>query len=209
MRISCDGIVYHEHFEFDGYYATLYMLSTMNEDLRKMGLDLIESSRLTEEFSAQRGLINELFPYVYEASKRMSGRAISRWLESSGVKLGPVTIAKALRNPKPYWQELADEIEPAARIFSDAYDISMKDALMNEEAFSHCRTQPPLCDCATRDGVMDSMKEIEDAGTKLVNQWYKLSRATREACLGCADFDLEDSDARDVKPRRKRNEKRS
>ena len=179
----------------------------MNEVLQKVGLELVESARLNEEFSAQRGLISELFPYVYEASKRMSSRAISRWLESSGVKLSAVTISKALRNPKPYWQELADEIEPAARVFSDAYDISIKDVLLNETAFSLCRARPPCCNGATHDGLMDSMKEIEDAGTKLVNQWYKLSLATREACLGCADFDLEESDAREVKPRRKRNEK--
>src|ERR1700722_17524934 len=98
----------------------------MNESLTELGEKLVENSLLAEEFSAQRGLINELFPWVYEASKRMSSRAISRWLAEKGVKLSAATVAKALRNPRLYWQELADEIEPAATIFGNAHDLDVK-----------------------------------------------------------------------------------
>lgn len=59
----------------------------------------------------------------------MSSRAIGRWLEAKGTKLSAATIARALRHPEPYWQGLADEVEPAARLFSVAYGIEIHDAL--------------------------------------------------------------------------------
>ncbi len=167
----------------------------MNDELQNLGLELIENSRLSEEFSAQRGLINELFPYVYEASKRMSSRAISRWLESKGVKLSAATIAKALRNPKPYWQELAEEIEPAATIVSNAYDVSVKSLLLDDAAFVHVCSSEPSVEGTTADGVRLSRDEIEDARRKLEEEWIILPHAAKEACLAYADLDIEESDA--------------
>jgi hypothetical protein len=164
----------------------------MNESLTELGEELVKNALNEAEFSAQRGLINELFPYVYEASKRMSSRAISRWLESKGVKLSAATIAKALRNPKPYWQELAEEMEPAATEFSKAHNISVREVLLNETAFTHLRSQPPSVEGATRDGLMQSFNDIDGAGIKLADEWYTLPLAAREACLAYAELDLEE-----------------
>jgi hypothetical protein len=190
--------VHYVFLGFDKYYELLYSLDTMSEFARELGSELVENSRLADEFSAQRGLINELFPYVYEASKRMSSRAISRWLAEKGVKLGPATIAKALRNPEPYWQELADEIEPAARLFSDAHDIALRDVLTNGDAASSLAAQPPVVAGATRGGIMDSLSDIENATEKLL-EWFKLPDSAREACLGSAEFGLDKDEKNDLK----------
>jgi hypothetical protein len=171
----------------------------MNESLSELGQKLVENSLLAEEFSAQRGLINELFPYVYEASKRMSSRAISRWLDSNGVKLSPATIAKALRKSEPYWQELAEEFEPAATIFSNAYDIAVEDVLVNEKAFDHLSAERPAVGAITQDGAVQSLDEIQEAIRKLKEEWFTLPQAARETCLGHADLDLENDNAPDSK----------
>lgn len=183
----------------DKYLERVYALKTMNEELQKLGLELIESSRLTEEFSAQRGLINELFPYVYEASKRMSSRGISRWLKSSGVKLSAATIAKALRNPKPYWQELAEEFEPAAEIFNRAYGLAGSALNLDKATFEHFGSEPPTVEAVTREGAMDSLDEIGEAKGKL-EDWFALPETVREACLAYVDVDLDEADVPGAKP---------
>jgi hypothetical protein len=80
-----------------------------------MGLKLVSHSKSTE-FTANRGLVIELFPFIFEASQRMSARAISRFLlEEQGVKLSAVTITKALNDPKKSWNVFFDTIEPYAK----------------------------------------------------------------------------------------------
>jgi hypothetical protein len=84
-----------------------------------IGLKLVGHSKSTE-FSANRGLVIELFPFIFEASQRMSARAISRFLlEDQGVKLSAVTITKALNDPKKSWNAFFDTIEPSARIIAN------------------------------------------------------------------------------------------
>jgi hypothetical protein len=168
----------------------------MNESLSELGQKLVENSLLAEEFSAQRGLIDELFPYVYEASKRMSSRAISRWLESNGVKLSAATIAKALRKPESYWQELAEEIEPAARMVCKAYGVTAEFLLFDDAAAAELlATKTPCVECTTREFGSVAYDEIQEARAKLQEDWFTLPQAAKEACLGYADFDLEEIDA--------------
>jgi hypothetical protein len=84
-----------------------------------IGLKLVGHSRATE-FSANRGLVIELFPFIFEASQRMSARAISRFLlEEQGVKLSAVTITKAINDPKKSWNAFFDAIEPSARAIAN------------------------------------------------------------------------------------------
>jgi hypothetical protein len=167
----------------------------MDEFINKIGSELVENSQYAEEFSAQRGLINELFPYVYEASRRMSSRAISRWLADKGVKLSAATIAKALRNETEYWQELADEIEPAARLFSTAYGLDIQEALECQEIVeSRATLEKPMIARTTGEGVFESLDDVAEARSKL-SQWFDLPDAAREACLASAEFGFESEES--------------
>ncbi len=84
-----------------------------------IGLKLVGHAKSTE-FTANRGLVIELFPFIFEASQRMSARAISRFLlEEQGVKLSAVTITKALNDPKKSWNAFFDTIEPSARVIAN------------------------------------------------------------------------------------------
>jgi hypothetical protein len=85
----------------------------------EIGLELVGHARATV-FSANRGLVIELFPFIFEASQRMSARAISRFLlEEQGVKLSAVTITKALNDPQKSWNAFFDTIEPSARVIAN------------------------------------------------------------------------------------------
>jgi hypothetical protein len=173
----------------------------MTISLRELGCQLVEDSNLNEEFSAQRGLINEMFPYIYEASKRMSSRAISRWLEANKIKLSAATIAKALRNPKPLWEEVLEEVEPAAFTFARAHDVEVQTLLENEELF--CALQgatPTIAEGVTDEGARTAFDEYQAAGWKLKEDWFSLPEQAREACLSCAPLSIDEKDVEEKEP---------
>lgn len=160
----------------------------MDQSLQELGAKLVEDAMLREEFSAQRGLVNELFPFIYEASKRMSSRAISRWLEANGTKLSAATIAKALRNPEPYWQEILDEIEPAALIFQRAHNVDPKHFLANQQLFDGLSEKPPTVSALSPDVKFESYEEYQEACEKLRDDWFCLPDVAIETCLSSAEF---------------------
>ena len=160
----------------------------MKHSLKELGSKLVADSMLNAEFSAQRGLINELFPSIYVASKRMSSRGISRWLEANGTKLSPATIAKALRNQTPYWQEVMDEIEPAALTFENAHNVKAEEFLKNHDLFEQLKNQPPILHTKTHDAVGDALDDYDSARAKLEEDWFSMNELAIEACLASATF---------------------
>lgn len=94
-----------------------------NEDeksvsLIDVGQKLVGHSKAAE-FTANRGLVVELFPFIFEASERMSARAISRFLlAEQNIKLSAVTITGALNDPKKSWLSFFASIEPAAIVLA-------------------------------------------------------------------------------------------
>jgi hypothetical protein len=83
-----------------------------------VGQKLVGHSKSTE-FTANRGLVVELFPFIFEASERMSARAISRFfLEQQDIKLSAVTITKALNDPKKSWISFFEVIKPSAMVLA-------------------------------------------------------------------------------------------
>ncbi|HTY88794.1 MAG TPA: hypothetical protein VMB80_15100 [Candidatus Acidoferrum sp.] len=94
-----------------------------NEDekslsLTDVGQKLVGHSK-SAEFSANRGLVVELFPFIFEASERMSARAISRFLQDEqNIKLSAVTITKALNEAQKSWVSFFRSIEPSAVVIA-------------------------------------------------------------------------------------------
>ena len=104
-----------------------------SKGLADVGQKLLDHSR-SPEFTAKRGLVVELFPFIFGASERMSARAISRFLEKEqGIKLSAVTINKALKNPKKSWNLYFDMVEPAARVWEREEKKPMTDFLFKEK----------------------------------------------------------------------------
>ena len=90
-----------------------------SSDATDIGLKLVGHSRSTD-VPSNRGLVIDLFPFIFEASQRMSARAISRFLlEEQGVKLSAVTITRALNDPKNSWDAYFDTVEPSALVIAN------------------------------------------------------------------------------------------
>jgi hypothetical protein len=108
---------------------------TNEASLAGVGSKLLAHSK-SAEFSAKRGLVVELFPFIFGASERMSSRAISQFLEKEqGIKLSSVTINKALKDPAKNWNLFFDQIEEAARTYAKADGVQIKDMLFKKKIF--------------------------------------------------------------------------
>jgi hypothetical protein len=144
-------------------------------DFRKAGESLINHAKYAE-FSP-RGKVSGLFPYIWEASRRLSTRAISRFLsEELGIKLSAVSVAKALRNPEKYWEEFAEFIEPFARLVCDAHNVDLEDVLYNHDLFGYLRGQPPTV-------AESEFREYEAAYEVIKTRWFSLSEGVRDSCF--------------------------
>ena len=155
--------------------------------IKELGAKLVQDAKLNAESAIQRGVIHQLFPYIYEASKRMSARAICRWLEANGTKLSIGTVAKALKNPQIYWQEIFEDIEPAAIIFAEAHDLEVRDLLANHEQFFDLvhdkNTFPTMEGRLPHESEQDLYDEYLDACARLQEDWFSMPPAAIEVCL--------------------------
>ena len=102
-----------------------------------IGQELMNHAKAFAIDGNKRGLVVELFPAIYMASERMSARGISKYLkEKHGVKLSAVTIAKALNDPKKYWNLFFDTIEPSMVVYEKwEPDEKREDYLFNDAGF--------------------------------------------------------------------------
>ena len=158
----------------------------MKNGSSKIGDSLVKYARNTAEFSAQRGLTEELFPYIYEASKRLSSRAISEFLmQEHKIKLSAVTIAKALRDEDKYWLALYEDIEPASRIFGNAHGISSVRSVLSleDDEFEGEAHDVPIVAAISSEQAFARKDEIDDATNTLRERWFVLNKDIRLTCL--------------------------
>ncbi|WFB34953.1 hypothetical protein P3T73_12370 [Kiritimatiellota bacterium B12222] len=154
----------------------------MDEYARKIGDDLIRASE-TEGFTAQRSVIEELFPYIYVASRRMSLRAISRWLnEAHDVKLSQVAISRAMKDQEKHWERMADSIQPSATIYAECHGEDPIEILQDEELFKRLLMSRPENLCEGVDDPDPTEKEYFEATRTLENDWFSLPEAVRNQC---------------------------
>lgn len=162
-------------------------MTTYPESVR-IGKELADFADREAEFSAQRGIVEELFPYIYHASKRMSTRAISRWLaERHRIKLSAVTIAKALREADKFWAATVEEVAPAAQIVAAAHGVSVSDVLLDREVFAALRRAQgkPIVVA----GAVE-YAQYETAAAQ-IEEWFTVMND--DALAQCAPFILEES----------------
>lgn len=111
--------------------------SSKSLNLTAIGQTLVEHSHKVK-LEEKRGVVIELFPFIFEASSRMSARAISRFLkEKHGVQLSAVTVSKALSDLKKSWNQYFDVIEPFADVFAQgSYYTPQLEFLFDDEKFN-------------------------------------------------------------------------
>ena len=105
--------------------------------LTAIGQTLVAHSHKVK-LEEKRGVVVELFPFIFEASSRMSARAISRFLkEKHGVQLSAVTVSKVLSDLKKSWNQYFDVIEPFAKVFEKgSSQTPMSVFLFDDKAFN-------------------------------------------------------------------------
>jgi hypothetical protein len=146
-----------------------------SDELAGAGQKLLAHSR-SAEFTARRGLVVEMFPFIYGASKRMSSPAISKFLASEmGIKLSSVTINKALRDPHTTWNLYFDEVEPSARIFAKDNGDRLRDMLFKKQIFFQ-PAKNPILKAAVKVLVKE---EVAHAGSILRIKWYSIELEIR------------------------------
>ena len=110
--------------------------ATGSVSIAAIGQTLVLHSKAAD-LDRKRGLVVELYPSIFGAHEKMSARAISRFLkEKHGIKLSAVTITKALNDPKKYWNQFFDTIEPFVEAYEN-WDKSEKreEFLFDDKAF--------------------------------------------------------------------------
>lgn len=166
----------------------------MSASLAEIGRQLVESSFHPEP--GERGVVTQLFPYMFEAYKRISARAISRELEKRGVKLSQVSISKALRHPTPHFIAHFDHIEPAARTIRRNMGISVMSLLTDENSFQEAELA-----CEKHHFVDDDPRPVWEAMSILRNEWWFLSDDFRQQCLKGGEFEEEEESEDEWEPR--------
>jgi len=137
--------------------------------------DLMAHAKTFDMDGNKRGLVVELFPAIFAASDRMSARGISRFLkEKHGVKLSAVTITKALNDPKKYWNQFFDTIEPAVVAY-EKWDKSKREQfLFDDKAFEPVHFPG-------RDLLRKQLLKFEfaQAINELREKWFSIDYRTR------------------------------
>ncbi len=150
-----------------------------------IGRQLVEAAKNGYALPS-RGILDQLFPYIYMAKNRMSSRAISRWLLTThNVKLSGVSIAKSLRESEKHLKEYMDSvILPAATIVSEYREQSLRSVLgYDENELDMMQLEHHEAD---QDRLPDEEKPelYRDAFKTLLKHWYRLfDEETRDECL--------------------------
>ena len=149
--------------------------TNQSSSLADIGQKLLDHSKLAE-FSARRGAVVELFPYIFAANERLSARAIGRFLEKEqGVKLSPVTITKALNDPKKSWNAFYDLIEPYALIFQKETGTPLDDLLFKDKTIKNSSN---LALRVTKKLVFSTA--FDQADLVLRDKWFSIDLAIRQ-----------------------------
>jgi hypothetical protein len=140
---------------------------------------------MSAEFTANRGLVIELFPFIFEASARMSARAIGRFLEEhQNIRLSAVTITKALNSPKKSWIAVFETLEPHATIMAKQFrPASFKYLFLSKADFEN-RIKPENAEGPISRALVSTARawllpERVAAAKFLTEKWFSIGMVTR------------------------------
>jgi hypothetical protein len=169
--------------------------------VRVVGQELVDYSKEAAEFSAQRGLVEELFPYIWTAARRMSLRAVSVWLkEAQNISLSPNTLSRAMRNQKKYWLAWGENIEPAARIFAEAQGMTAENVMDmdGEEFYEMFLHGTPSISGREETAQQHEIWDYEAAADTLKSDWFGLPDEARAQCLVYLAIERRESEAKEA-----------
>lgn len=155
----------------------------MKSNIQNIGKALVEQAE--NKPSSARGMVDELFPYIYAVQKRMSARAISRWLEEQQqIKLSYTTISKVLKEADERMLKHFTEmraVEDALHLVP--YADQSGSLLFNEDAFeSRVTMGSDTASVLLRDECGVSEAQHNKLINRIRNEWFDLPEAYRNGC---------------------------
>jgi hypothetical protein len=150
-----------------------------NIGLEAIGNSLIEHVR--DAAASRPGIIEELFPYIVQASKKISVRAISRFLEEKhGVKVSYVTVGRALRDPLKYWNLYYNRVEEQAWIVAETHSKNLKDFISEPEKYQAMLEEKPVYICDGPEEIFEAQLAYDNAVADLDQKWFCLDEKILE-----------------------------
>lgn len=134
-----------------------------------------------------------LFPYIYEASKKMSVRAISSWLETEkGIKFSAPSVSKLLRNQERHFRQIAERIQPVSERLSNTLGLEIGDLLFGEpEILDACEPKIASASAAHAQAAYSQLTELKD---RLHREWHCLSTDVQLRAFQHFEFETEGDD---------------
>jgi hypothetical protein len=164
--------------------------------LGAVGLDLLSHAQQFGEPN-RLPLTTQLFPFLLVASRRMSTREISAWLQSNkGITLSAAGISKGLSRPELHVKRIAEFVQPLAAYIVAVYPgfgetprslLYEKDPQTGKsvlhEVFEKASHDP--------DGLSEGICEAFDT---LRDLWDSMPEEVQLMCLPYFSFDAKPSD---------------
>jgi hypothetical protein len=133
-----------------------------------------------------------LFPYVFEASKKMSVRAISDWLETEkGIKFSAPSVSKVLRNQERHFRQIAERIQPIAEQLSNVLGLDVGDLLFQS---SSVLDSEPVIAYASAAHAEVALRQVDASRDRLKREWHSLSTDVKLRAFQHFEFEKEDDD---------------
>lgn len=178
QRDEMDALRYDLEYRAREIEALRYQLLEPDDLVQEAGRSLVNHSQNIG--TTARGLVTDLFPYIYAASKLMSTRAISSYLEKNhNVKISAATIARALREPKKHIEAFAETVEPHARNLAEAHGVDILTVLKDQMAFYRAISNDPTVVANNSDEEAAVSFQYEQARGFIAGTWFKIAPELR------------------------------
>ena len=151
-----------------------------NSAYRSIARDLVRHSR---ERPIEEPLTKSelLFPGIFVASKNMSARVISRWLqEEHGVSFSPASIAKAVREKEKHFEAIAERVELLATRFAEKFDDTTPKELLGRPELESWEDIKPVLFSDNNEDMAWEWDELGKVHSTLQEVWFDLDQEIRD-----------------------------
>lgn len=158
-------------------------LAGIKETLKDVGKDLIDHAQ--QEYDTQRSTLEELFPYIMIASKRMSARAISRWFsDEKNIPISAASVAKAIREQDRFCAQIHARARVGADWLAKRFDMDADDILANRDGVRGQKIGTPYnkWQMGSKE-EQDQAQEIFNNGLAHLREWDELPEEIRKLCI--------------------------
>ena len=180
------------------------MTMTNDETMSAIGADLLSHA---QEFGEPNRLplTTQLFPFLFLASRRMTTREMSAWLETTkGVKLSGPMISKGLQRPELHLRRIAEHVQPLAAYIAAAHGLDAERLLFGGD------TETGASDLKTFGEHLFGASEhysdgVHEAYEILAESWGPIPEEVKFMChrylnFGDADSGESDDESSDTTP---------